>query len=173
MYRKSIKDFDKAIEGYKGDLNSAYSYYGKGTISFKLGDYKSSIKELNKAIEINPVYAAAFDLRGSAQRFSGNSKEAFKDYNKAIEIDNSNHFYFYNRGLLKAHRYNYEDALIDFNKSLEIKPNDDAILFIRAMTYRELKNDYMFCRDLKKSSLIGNDQANSMLKENYRLCNSF
>ena len=170
MYRKSIKDFDKAIEGFKGDSNSAYSYYGKGTISFKLGDYKSSIKELNKAIEINPVYASAFDLRGSAKRFSGNTKEAFKDYNKAIEIDNSNHLYFYNRGLLKAHRYNYEDALIDFNKSLELNPNDDAILFIRAITYKELKNDYMFCKDLKKSSSIGNDQANLILKKNNKLC---
>lgn len=42
--------------------------------------------------------------------------------------------------------------------------------FIRAIAYRELKNDYMFCTHLKKSSSIGNDQANLMLKKNYKLC---
>jgi len=43
--------------------------------------------DYDRAIEINPKFAVAYDGRGTAYAILGNYRKAMEDYDRAIEID--------------------------------------------------------------------------------------
>ena len=48
---------------------------------------QGALDDYNKAIEINPQYAKAFNNRGIAKHDLGDKQGALEDYNKAIELN--------------------------------------------------------------------------------------
>ena len=46
---------------------------------------QEAIKDLNQAVEIDPLFLDAYYNRGTAKSFLKQDKEAIKDFNKAIE----------------------------------------------------------------------------------------
>jgi len=59
-------------------------------INNELGEYKKAIGCFEKAIQINPNYAAAYNNLGNALKELGEYQKAISCYEKAIEI-NPNH----------------------------------------------------------------------------------
>ena len=59
----------------------------KGTALYYLGKYEEAIATYDKAIEIDPQYADAWNNKGSALGCLGKYEEAIAAYDKAIEID--------------------------------------------------------------------------------------
>ena len=51
------------------------------------GNFTQAMSDYNKAIEINPNYAEAYNNRGIIYDKQGNFTQAMSDYNKAIEIN--------------------------------------------------------------------------------------
>jgi len=64
--------------------------YNQGTELLKKGQYDQAIANFDKAIEINPRYAEAYNNRGIAYTKKGQYDKAISDYNKAIELDPTN-----------------------------------------------------------------------------------
>ncbi len=52
-----------------------------------MGRNEEAIKDYDKAIELNPQYAKAYNNRGKAKAKLGRNEEAIKDYDKAIELN--------------------------------------------------------------------------------------
>ena len=48
---------------------------------------QEAIKDLNQAVEIDPLLLDAYYNRGTAKSFLKQDKEAMKDFNKAIELN--------------------------------------------------------------------------------------
>ncbi|MCX6145694.1 MAG: tetratricopeptide repeat protein [Candidatus Kapabacteria bacterium] len=86
-------------------------------------NYNIVIDYYNKAIELNPRNAGAYDNRGGAKYILGNYQEAVSDYNKAIELNPRNAATYYNRGGAKYDLGNYQEAIYDCNKAIELNPN--------------------------------------------------
>ena len=59
----------------------------RGVAKGRLNDYSDAIIDLNKAIEINPRYAEAYNDRGVAKRGLKDYDSAIADFDKAIEIN--------------------------------------------------------------------------------------
>ena len=57
-----------------------------GVLPITLGNYRQAIEDLNRAIEIKPDYAEAYNNRGIAYKGLGNYNQAIKDFDRAIEI---------------------------------------------------------------------------------------
>lgn len=51
-------------------------------------DYDGAIVNYNKAIELKPDYAEAYNSRGNAYYSKGDNEQAIKDYTKSIELNN-------------------------------------------------------------------------------------
>ena len=58
--------------------------------------YEEAIKDYNKAIELNPNYASAFNNRGSTFNRMGKYEEAIKDYNTALSYLPNDPLYLFN-----------------------------------------------------------------------------
>ena len=63
-----------------------------------MGDKEGAIADYNKAIEIKPDYALAYNNRGNARYNLGDKEGAIADYNKAIEIKPDDAYAYMSRG---------------------------------------------------------------------------
>ena len=89
---------------------------------FKKGQYDKAIVCYNKAIEINAMFAEAYNYRGDAYYYKGYYDKALWEYNKAIEI-NPNYFFAYNnRGLVYCQKGRYDKAISEYSKAIEMAP---------------------------------------------------
>ncbi|HKR74654.1 MAG TPA: tetratricopeptide repeat protein [Candidatus Nitrosocosmicus sp.] len=78
------------------------------------------ILQSDKAIEINPQYADAYNNKGLSLYYLGNNQEAIACYDKAIE---SNPYFadaFFNKGMSLSALSKFPEAIASFDKTLEI-----------------------------------------------------
>ena len=100
----------------------------------------------------------------------GNQGCAILDFNRAIEIDENFSSAYANLGALKSDLGNYKGALIDLNKALEIDPNLAYGYRYRAKNYDRQGNMTDACKDMKKGSSLGDEEAARLLKHNPGSC---
>jgi tetratricopeptide (TPR) repeat protein len=102
---------------------TAFEWTKKG-ISFAMnGEYQKAIECYDKAIELDPNLAEAYNNRGVAYRALRLYESAIEDCNKAIELDPNLAEAYNNRGLAYCALNQYEKAIEDFNKAIELNPN--------------------------------------------------
>ncbi len=127
-------------------LARAAEYYAAGRDKYEEENYQGALKDLNKAITLNPQHICAYNTRALVKEKLNNIPGAIADYDRAIAIDDEHVEYAYaNRARLKAAKFNdLQGALTDYNKSIEIAP----------MAYNYLKRG-----DLKANRLNDLDGA--------------
>ena len=82
---------------------------------------EAAIDAYDKAINIDPTYAAAYNNRGLAKASLGRYDEAFADYDEAIQINPNYSSAYNNRGLAKASLERYDEAIANYDKAIELK----------------------------------------------------
>lgn len=99
-------------------------------ISLKnLGLYDEAIECLNKALEMNPQLAAAWDTKGNVLKRLRHYNEALDCFDKAIRINPQDKSVWINKGAL-LHDYlgKPNEAIYCFDKALEIDSKDTTAL---------------------------------------------
>ena len=71
---------------------------------------------IDRAIEIKPDYAEAYNNRGNAYNGLGNYRQAIEDFNRAIEIKPDYAEAYYNRGNAYNSLGNYRQAIEDYEQ---------------------------------------------------------
>ena len=79
-------------------INSANKLYMAAKVNYEQEQYQEALENLNKAIEYNPDFANAYNLRGQVRFKTGKHGDALNDYSKAIEINPDYAEAYYNRG---------------------------------------------------------------------------
>jgi tetratricopeptide (TPR) repeat protein len=93
-----------------------------------LRDKQSALEDYNKAIQLQPNYARAYNNRGLIRFDLGDKKAAIEDYNRAIQFQPDLFQPYNNRGLAHYALGDKQAAIADYNKAIELKP-DDAIAY--------------------------------------------
>ena len=117
-YVSAVKFF-KAIRNY--DLDSVILFY-IGTSHQRENNSNEAIETYNKAIEINPQFAEAWNNKGTALGNLGRFEEALIAYDKAIEINPQFAEAWNSKGAALGNLGRFEEALIAFDKAIEINP---------------------------------------------------
>ncbi len=126
------------------DIESGAPYWQRGTTWDKV------IADCNKAIELKPDYAKAYDARGFANYKVGKIDQGIADYGKSIELDPGDAEAYYHRGLVYYEQKQWDLALPDFSKSIELDPNGVQVYYYRGTIYSTKEQWDLAIADLSK-----------------------
>ena len=104
----------------------------------KLKDYNHAIAYYDKAIEIDPQYAFAYNNKGVALSNLGRNEEAIASYDKAIELDPQNAEAYNNKGIILSNLGKREEAIECFDKALYIDPQNTLAYYNKGNTLSAL-----------------------------------
>lgn len=117
------------LSGCKSKDKSAEYYMSEGAKLFGEQKYDAAIEQYNKALELEPKSAVAYNLIGMAYRFKYNqtrNKEYFdkevEAFEKSIELDPSFWVAVINLGTTYYYNDNKDKAIPLFKKALELNP---------------------------------------------------
>ncbi|MFM6405409.1 MAG: tetratricopeptide repeat protein, partial [Microcystis sp.] len=110
-------------------------YVNRGILYRRQQKYKLASYDYNKAIELNPNFAMAYNHRGVLYDHQQKYELALADFNKAIELNRNFAMAYYNRGGLYQDQKKYELALADYNQAIEINPNYAEAYYNRGLVY--------------------------------------
>jgi len=123
-WRDSITLFDHTLSVTK---NNVPIYNNRGNALHHLGDQERAIEDFSRAIEINPLFAAAYNGRGLSYNSMGNFTRALEDFGKALEINPLYAEVYNSRGLVHNRMSNYRAAIEDFDRAIRINPGLAAV----------------------------------------------
>jgi tetratricopeptide (TPR) repeat protein len=108
---------------------TANEWFSNGTALENLGRYEEAIQAYNKAIEINPQYAEAWNRKGYAIGIYCNgttnntaNKEALKDFDNATKLKPDYADAWNNKGIALYYLGNYTGAIQAYDNATQIDP---------------------------------------------------
>ena len=150
-------DIDKEMESITTGSIEAYRYYIEGRKLFRKGQAVKSASSLEKAINIDPEFAMAYQLLARCYwDLPGYYERAKKCMKKAFEL--SHNLPERERLHIQAHYYRYQDttwneAIKTFQELLRIYPDDYyAIIYLSAL-YRSIEDWDKIIELLQKNTL--------------------
>ena len=114
------------------------SYCLRGQIKFKLKNFKNSIKDFDKAIELNPSNHYLYQYRADSKQEIYLYSEAIEDYDIAINLNPSDSNNFLKKGNLEFKYKNYKEALKNFDISLKKDPINYCAIVMKEFALKEL-----------------------------------
>src|SRR5438046_3255463 len=118
------KEMELAQKALALDRNLAEAHLAMGTALFSvLGPYASE-KELDRAVELNPNLALAYDQYGWTFSEMGRFDDAIAAEKKALELDPLNTFLNTDLAFFLYWARRYEEATTQIRKTLELDPNN-------------------------------------------------
>lgn len=118
-----------------GQAESANSFFDQGYEMHQQGDLAKAVKLYTKAIDDNPAFAMAFQMRGIAQQQLKKYLQAINDYSMVITYGEP---YFktvgyYNRGIVKNITGDFAGAIPDFSQAIELDKRMAVAFFHRGI----------------------------------------
>lgn len=153
IYRHSIQNY-----------NIGYEFHIKKEYDLALDFY-------NKAIKLNPLFAAAYLNRGLIFAEKHEYDLAIYDYNKAIKLKYKHVNAYLNRGEAYIEQYKYDLAISDFDKVITFVPTDACAYFHKGHIY-ELQNriqDAIVVYHVLMKNVFGDKESVEKAKERIRI----
>ena len=95
----------------------SWFYYKVGLAYLQKREFDEAILLLNKSLETNPKYAAAYETRGVIYSRREQYDQAISDFNKALEIDPGFAEAYFNQGRAYYFRMEYDKSWEDIRKA--------------------------------------------------------
>ncbi|MEJ2704846.1 MAG: tetratricopeptide repeat protein, partial [Sedimentisphaerales bacterium] len=97
-------------------------YFCRGTVQYMSGREAESIVQYNRAIELSPKCARAYNNRGGARLILGEHTEAIADFDKAIALSPRYVSAYHNRANAYLDSEQYDKAITDYTRAIELNP---------------------------------------------------
>ena len=151
---------NKPIERFSA---ANWSEIGRQAIDAK--HWNEALNAYNKAIELNPNDASAYNNRGLAYDNLDKNDLAIADYEKAIELNPKYGDAFNNIGNSYGRRGYYKQAILYYDRAIELNQKDADAYYNRGNAYSRLGDSAFANQDLKIAAKLGNIFAQKSLKE--------
>lgn len=92
----------------------------RGKEKLRIKDYDGALKELDRAIAINPKDLSSINMRGLVRFELGKHREALEDFNKVVEMDPNSFSAYHNRANAKILMKDYEGAISDLDVAIKM-----------------------------------------------------
>ena len=136
---QALDDLNRAIQ-LKPDYSAAYG--NRGFVQFMAKDYPASIKDFDRAIELDPTNAQNYIYRSLYWRqVAKDDVRALADLSKAIELNPTAHAYM-NRANFYRTQKNYSAAIDDLTRAIELETRESLLgyhYYSRGECYQNLQ----------------------------------
>ena len=144
---------------------SSNSYFNEGYEKHLHGDLSGALKMYSKAIDRNPSFAMAYQMRGVAEQQLKKYALAINDYTMVI---NCGEPYFkavgyYNRGVVKNMNGDYAEAISDFSLAIELDKKLAAAFFHRGIAKSKTGDLSGRLDDFRQAAKLGHTTAETWL----------
>lgn len=169
-YTKDYVDSDNVLEQsdsaadklqqsqYYFELGLKMAVLDKDTI----GDWEGALKQLNKAIELQPEFQKAFHYRAIIQSDLQRYDDAMENINHALELDGNAIESFFVRAGLFANKGNFSSAMKDIDAIILLDADNGRAYDRRGYLKIELGDKGGGCQDLKKARELGYMMGNEV-----------
>jgi tetratricopeptide (TPR) repeat protein len=123
VLRNKWRDFNlmpATGQGEEKRLEESWFYYKIGSAYLQKREFDQAISFLNKSLETNPKYAAAYETRGVVYSRREQYDQAIADFNKALEINPSFAEAYFSRGRAYYFKKEYDKSREDIKKAQDI-----------------------------------------------------
>lgn len=162
LFRAQLLDLLEDHSGAVADYSKAimlqpdyYSYYCRGKMSFKHGDYHSSLSDFEKASELKSNDADILYYRGAALYNLRRYNEALVSVNASINIRHDFFDTWFLRALIKGQLKDYNGLIDDLDKAIELKPESGEAWFNRGLAKYNLMFKRSACLDWEQAKNLG------------------
>jgi tetratricopeptide (TPR) repeat protein len=144
---------------------SANSSFDQGFALHRQGDLSGAIKFYSRAIEHNPVFAMAYQMRGAALQQLKKYPQAISDYSMMIEHGEP---YFkavgyYNRGVVKNISGAFAEAIPDFSQAIALDKKMAGAFFHRGISKSKTGDLTGRLDDFRQAARLGDLNAEAWL----------
>ena len=169
--------FEKAIDTLTIQLtsspNDVQAIYLRAIAARKLNNFSLSLKDFNRAIELNTDHAELFSDRGILFHMMQDSDKALADMDQAVLLDANNPFRYSSRGFIKDYYKDSKGAIADYEKAIELDPDDEisrnnlGLILERLGRMKEAKRNFMISDKLlkRKGKYVDNEEFKDIIKE--------
>ena len=137
---QAIDDLNRAIQ-LKPDYSEAYG--NRGFVYYMAENYPASIKDFDRAIELDPTNAQNYIYRSQYRRFVAKDNGlALADLNKAVELNPTAHAYMNRASFYQHDLKNFEAAIEDYTRAIELDTRENWLGYYhysRGECYQELQ----------------------------------
>jgi tetratricopeptide (TPR) repeat protein len=134
------------------DLAILYTYRGTAEAQ---SDAKHAEQDYNKAIDLNPNLAVAFNGRGMLFYDRKDYDHALQDFNRSIALDATDAATFDNRGITYFDMNDFDHAKADFDHAIELDPKDLDAYWNRGDLYRAKGDKESAAADYRMALSLG------------------
>ena len=106
------------------DSRNADAYHLLGVITNQLGDNKTAINLINRAIDLNPAQSSFYNNLGKILKEEGQLDQAIAASQQSVKIDPQNGDAYYNLGLALQDQGRLDQAIQAYQAAVEINPRD-------------------------------------------------
>ncbi|MHC4165758.1 MAG: tetratricopeptide repeat protein [Planctomycetota bacterium] len=131
---------DKSIRIWNRNEVLGEIYFCRGTTAYMLGRSSEAIRKYDRAIELNPKCAKAYNNRGGAYLILGERAKAIFDFSKALELDPKYTSAYHNRANAYLDSERYADAIIDYTNAIEQDAGHAKAFFGRGFAHLSLED---------------------------------
>jgi serine protease Do len=132
-------------------VSDSNDYFLTGLNQYLRGELPSALSAANRAIQINPRFAAAYSLRGNIRYISADYRGALADFSQAVQLNNRLASAYMGRGLSQSALSNPEGAIADYTQAIQLSP-DSTAYYNRGVLQLNLGSQPSALTDLQKSA---------------------
>ena len=92
----------------------------EGNTLHNSGHYEEALVAYERALQLDPHYADAYDARGDACSSLNRYQEAFDAFNRAIQLNPTYAHAYEGKGHILYNRQRYQEALVAFERALQL-----------------------------------------------------
>ncbi len=131
------------------------TYFFRGNTYYESGKRAEAIADLNRAVALNPKYAAGYLLRGLVLTEDKKSRQALSDFDRAIALDpNLTATASANRGVAKFQLGDRSGARADFDRAIGIDREQPKAFYYRGLIKAETGDKQGGIADLQAAAQL-------------------
>lgn len=163
---RSIANIAEGID----NARAAQSWFSIGYLfnSKEEPDFNAAIDAYDKALQLDPNFAKAYNNRGVSKAEIGRFNDAITDYTKALQLDPYYANAYNNRGVSKVEVGRFNDAIADHTEALQIDPDYAEGYYNRGLTERKLNRIDEARQDFETAFNLAQAMGNAELMERAR-----